>query len=116
MRVRFEQNAELHVYVVPANLWSQRQHFTAQTVTQEVPSMGFVRLNDDMTLEEVRREIDAQLSGESRLPYEFYFVREVEQRLVQLVVRQETQLQVKHFLPPNVSALNIAISYSEIYV
>ncbi|XP_041357853.1 zinc finger CCCH domain-containing protein 13-like [Gigantopelta aegis] len=90
--------SDLHVYVVPVDIWRERfNNLLNQSVTETV-SLGIIRVPPDMRLVDVREEIVQQLEGVA--PQDYVFLRSCGRSLTRLKSKQEYQLKVKHCLPP----------------
>ncbi|XP_067936296.1 spermatogenesis-associated protein 1-like [Watersipora subatra] len=94
-----EQVRDLHVYVIPPELWRQHLRSAANEVITDSISLGFLRIPPHIYLQELRQEIVAQL-GDDGLPKDYAFLKSVGRCLTQVKSRQERELKVKHFLPP----------------
>ncbi|XP_046566993.1 spermatogenesis-associated protein 1-like isoform X9 [Haliotis rubra] len=89
---------DLHVYVVPADIWRDRyNNLLNQSVTETI-SAGIIRVQPDIRLADLRDDIVQQL--EDLAPREYVFLRSVGRSLTRLKTKQEYTLKVKHFLPP----------------
>ncbi|XP_046566989.1 spermatogenesis-associated protein 1-like isoform X5 [Haliotis rubra] len=93
-----DQLVDLHVYVVPADIWRDRyNNLLNQSVTETI-SAGIIRVQPDIRLADLRDDIVQQL--EDLAPREYVFLRSVGRSLTRLKTKQEYTLKVKHFLPP----------------
>ncbi|XP_071119189.1 protein starmaker-like isoform X26 [Haliotis cracherodii] len=89
---------DLHVYVVPADIWRDRfNNLLNQSVTETI-SIGIIRVQPDVRLADLRDDIVQQL--EDLTPREYVFLRSVGRSLTRLKTKQEYTMKVKHFLPP----------------
>ena len=102
---------DLHIFVVPYELWMEKYRTAYNSSTLESISAGFVRVPSLMTLEDLRNQITEQLSGGDILPYEYVFLRCVGRCLAIVNKVQESSLKVKHFLPPVVSSPEIFVLF-----
>ncbi|XP_028413468.1 spermatogenesis-associated protein 1-like isoform X2 [Dendronephthya gigantea] len=102
---------DLHVFVVPYELWMERYRTAYNSSTLESISAGFVRVPPQQTLDDLRNQIGEQLNGGGILPDEYVFLRCVGRCLAIVNKIQELSLKVKHFLPPIVSSPEIFVLY-----
>lgn len=99
-RVKSAELADLHVYIVPPDLWRERyNNLLNQNVTETI-SAGIIRVHPDTRVCNLRDELEAQLGAEL-LPRDYIFLKSVGRSITRLKPKQEFQLKVKHFLPPN---------------
>ncbi|XP_033736929.1 zinc finger CCCH domain-containing protein 13-like isoform X2 [Pecten maximus] len=90
---------DLHVYLVPHNLWRERyNNFLNQNVTETV-SAGIIRVHPEQKVIVLRDEIDSQIGAEL-VPRDYVFLKSVGRSITKLKAKQEYQLKVKNFLPP----------------
>ncbi|XP_052065735.1 trichohyalin-like isoform X3 [Mytilus californianus] len=99
-RVKSAELADLHVYIVPPDLWRERyNNLLNQNVTETI-SAGIIRVHPETRVCNLRDELETQLGAEL-LPRDFIFLKSVGRSITRLKPKQEFQLKVKHFLPPN---------------
>ncbi|XP_078574932.1 spermatogenesis-associated protein 1-like isoform X6 [Branchiostoma floridae x Branchiostoma japonicum] len=103
-----EQLVDLHVYVVPGDVWVEHLRLVYNEAVKDTVSAGFVRVFPDVTIYNLREEIEEQL-GYDVIPKEFIFLRGVGRALTQVKGRQEFQLKVKNFVPPLASSPEIYV-------
>uniref|UniRef100_T1J423 Uncharacterized protein n=1 Tax=Strigamia maritima TaxID=126957 RepID=T1J423_STRMM len=96
------QLADLHVYVVPVECWASSQKLLCSFVMQEAVSYGFVRVQTKVILHDLRIELEEQLEKDV-LPEEYVFLKSVGRNFARVKEKQEYQLKVRDFVPPNVS-------------
>ncbi|XP_021359597.1 spermatogenesis-associated protein 1-like isoform X3 [Mizuhopecten yessoensis] len=90
---------DLHVYLVPHNLWRERyNNFLNANVTETV-SAGIIRVHPEQKVILLRNEIDKQIGAEL-VPREYVFLKSVGRSITKLNGNQEYQLKVKNFIPP----------------
>ncbi|XP_066298188.1 caldesmon-like [Branchiostoma lanceolatum] len=94
-----EQLVDLHVYVVPGDVWVEHLRLVYNEAVKDTVSAGFVRVFPDVTIYNLREEIEEQL-GFDVIPKDYIFLRGVGRALTQVKGRQEFQLKVKNFVPP----------------
>ncbi|CAF4545663.1 unnamed protein product [Rotaria socialis] len=101
------QLVDLHVYIIPKNVWKDVQHLAENEAMDEAMSAGFVHVSPNMKICDLRQSI-AQLCGtESFFPRDFIFLRSVGRCLTRVKPRQETELKVKNYRPPQTFAPEI---------
>lgn len=98
-----EQMVDLHIYLVPPDIWREKYHNALNQNINETVSLGFIRVHPETKIYALRDEIDRQL-GDQEIPREYVFVKSVGRSLTRLKSRQETTLKVKNFLPPQAYA------------
>ncbi|KAK6179049.1 hypothetical protein SNE40_011496 [Patella caerulea] len=89
---------DLHVYIVPPDIWRDRFNNLLNQAVSETISIGIIRVPPDTKLIDIRDELIRQL--EDLVPGDFIFLRSVGRSLTRLKSKQEYQLKAKHFLPP----------------
>ncbi|XP_022109437.1 spermatogenesis-associated protein 1-like isoform X7 [Acanthaster planci] len=94
-----EQLVDLHVYLVPKEAWNEKYRSAYNDVIDQTISAGFVRVWPELSLYYLRNQILEQL-GYDVLPTEYVFLRSVGRCLTQVKSRQEFELKVKNFIPP----------------
>ncbi|XP_052273459.1 uncharacterized protein LOC127873620 isoform X3 [Dreissena polymorpha] len=98
-----EQMADLHVYLVPPDIWRDKFNNALNQYINDTISIGFIRVHPEMKVYALRDEIDQQL-GTELVPREYVFLKSVGRSLTRLKSKQEATLKVKHFLPPQAYA------------
>ncbi|XP_052774896.1 spermatogenesis-associated protein 1-like isoform X2 [Mya arenaria] len=98
-----EQMADLHVYLVPPDIWRDKFNNALNQNINETVSIGFIRVHPESKVYTLRDEIEQQL-GHELIPREYVFLKSVGRSLTRLKSRQENTLKVKHFLPPQAYA------------
>ncbi|XP_033636166.1 spermatogenesis-associated protein 1-like isoform X4 [Asterias rubens] len=97
-----EQLVDLHVYLVPTEVWNEKYHSAYNDVISQTISAGFVRVWPELSLYYLRNQIIDQL-GYDVLPPEYVFLKSVGRCLTQVKTKQEFELKVKNFIPPQVT-------------
>ncbi|CAG7816472.1 unnamed protein product [Allacma fusca] len=90
---------DLQVYVVPREKWVLSRRLYRHNIVEEGISLGFVRVLPQLSVHNLRRELQLQL-GSDLIPRDFTFIRSVGNIFVQLKPKQEMELKVKNFIPP----------------
>ncbi|XP_072275671.1 spermatogenesis-associated protein 1 isoform X2 [Pyxicephalus adspersus] len=90
---------ELHVYLVPEELWNPKLNKVSIDVIYRFISLGFIRVPPDMRLRTLRENL-AEFLGEDALADKFVFLKYVGSSLAVVKARQETELKLKAFAPP----------------
>ncbi|XP_059090648.1 uncharacterized protein LOC131886363 [Tigriopus californicus] len=90
---------ELHVYLIPREDWEGNRNLADKTVVDDCVSIGFVRVLPECTLSQLRRELMLQLE-DNALPTKYVYVRGVGRHFTEVRSKQENQLKVRNFLPP----------------
>ncbi|XP_045157950.1 spermatogenesis-associated protein 1-like isoform X14 [Mercenaria mercenaria] len=98
-----EQMSDLHVYLVPPEIWREKYHNALNQNINETVSIGFIRVHPETKVYALRDEIEQQL-GTDNVPREYVFVKSVGRSLTRVKARQEATLKVKNFLPPQAYA------------
>ncbi|XP_078316581.1 uncharacterized protein LOC111119062 isoform X4 [Crassostrea virginica] len=94
---------DLHVYIVPPEIWRERyNNFLNQNVTETI-SAGIIRVHPERVLYDLRDELEQQV-GVELLPRDFVFLKSVGRSITRLKQKQEYQLKAKHFIPPQAYA------------
>ena len=104
---------DLHVYVIPTEFWRDNLNSVSSDAVIEALSAGFVQVNPDIPLSDVRPYIFEQLQGEC-IPPDFCFLRVVGRSLAKISEKQETMLKAKSFLPPSTFSPDIYIIDSRV--
>eukprot|EP00057_Strongylocentrotus_purpuratus_P013435 XP_011667909.1 PREDICTED: golgin subfamily A member 6-like protein 22 isoform X3 [Strongylocentrotus purpuratus] len=102
-----EQLVDLHVYLLPREVWNEKYSSTYNESIREASSAGFVRVWPDLTVCGLRTLIEDEL-GDS-LPQNYVFLRSVGRCMTQIKPRQELELKCKAFLPPTAWAPEIVV-------
>ncbi|KAJ8306350.1 hypothetical protein KUTeg_016895 [Tegillarca granosa] len=98
-RVPSAELVDLHVYVVPPDIWrSKYNNLLNQHVTETI-SAGIIRVHPEQQVNVLRDEIDQQI-GTDQIPREYVFLKSVGRSITKLKPKQEYVLKVKHFVPP----------------
>lgn len=94
---------DLHVYIVPPEIWRERyNNFLNQNVTETI-SAGIIRVHPERFVSDLRNELEQQV-GEDMLPRDYVFLKSVGRSITRLKQKQEYQLKAKHFIPPQAYA------------
>ncbi|XP_013390050.1 spermatogenesis-associated protein 1 isoform X2 [Lingula anatina] len=94
-----EQLVDLHVYVMPPDLWRENKNNAVNEVISEMSSAGFIRVHPQQKIYELRSEIEVQLGG-NNVPKEYVFLKSVGRCLTRVRPKQEVELKAKNFVPP----------------
>ena len=94
-----EKIIELHIYILPRDVWITKQKLAYNETIQEAISAGFVRVLGDMLLSDLRSQIKKQCVNED-VPPEYVFLRSVGRALTRVKPHQEFELKARYFLPP----------------
>ncbi|KAM5149013.1 spermatogenesis-associated protein 1 [Mantella aurantiaca] len=90
---------ELHVYLVPDELWNPKLNKVSIDVIWRFVSLGFIRVPPDMRLRTLRENL-AEFLGEDAVTDKFVFLKCVGSSLAVVKSRQEPDLKLKAFAPP----------------
>ncbi|XP_077306472.1 spermatogenesis-associated protein 1 [Lithobates pipiens] len=90
---------ELHVYLVPEELWNPKLNKVTIDVIWKFVSLGFIRAPPDMRLRTLRENL-AEILGEDVVTEKFVFLKCVGSSLAVVKARQEPELKLKAFAPP----------------
>ncbi|CAF0892825.1 unnamed protein product [Adineta ricciae] len=101
------QLVDLHVYIVPKNVWKDGQRLAQNEAMDDAISAGFVRVSPNMTIRELRRPIETLCGKESYFPRDFIYLRSVGRCLTKVKAKQEDELRVKNYRPPQTFAPEI---------
>lgn len=93
------QLTDLHVFIVPLDLWLDRYRTAYNNAVLESTSAGFIRITASTSLHSVREAIYEQLGNEI-VPSDFIYLRSVGRCLAVVNKNQEHNLQGKDFAPP----------------
>ncbi|KAK3592157.1 hypothetical protein CHS0354_019448 [Potamilus streckersoni] len=101
-----EQLVDLHVYIVPPDIWREKFNNALNQNINDTVSVGLIRVHPETKVFVLRDEIEQQL-GTEVIPREYVFLKSVGRSLTRLKSKQEYQMKAKHFLPPNAYAPEI---------
>ncbi|CAF3713797.1 unnamed protein product [Rotaria sp. Silwood1] len=101
------QLVDLHVYIIPKKVWKDVQHLAENEAMEEAISAGFVHVSPNMKIRDLRGSIEQLCGTESYFPREFIFLRSVGRCLTRVKPRQESELKVKNYRPPQTFAPEI---------
>ncbi|XP_071983582.1 spermatogenesis-associated protein 1 [Engystomops pustulosus] len=90
---------ELHVYLVPEDLWNPGLNKVSIDVISRFISLGFIRVPTDMKLRALRDSL-VEFLGEYAITDKFVFLKSVGSSLAVVKSRQEYDLKMKAFAPP----------------
>ncbi|XP_053324941.1 spermatogenesis-associated protein 1 [Spea bombifrons] len=93
---------ELHVYHVPDDVWNPRLNKVPIEAIGSFISMGFIRAPPDMKLRTLRERL-GEFLGEDAAIDKFSFLKCVGRSLAVVKGKQELELKVKSFAPPQAS-------------
>lgn len=91
--------ADLHIFVVPEDLWLEKYRTAFNNIALESVSAGFVRIQPYVSLKYLRDHIEEQL-GPDVVPEDYVFLRSVGRCMAVVKENQERLLKAKDFLPP----------------
>ncbi|CAF4282045.1 unnamed protein product [Rotaria sp. Silwood2] len=104
------QLVDLHIYIIPKNVWKNRQNLAENEVIKQAVSAGFVHVPESLTINVLRQYIIDICGEEKNFPKEFSYLRSVGRCLTKVKPHQEEELKVKNYRPPMVCRLlNILI-------
>ena len=92
-----ERLLDLHVLIVPKELWLNENRTANNTAVHESKSAGFIRTHPFTSLFEMRNVIASQL-GDNTVPDYYIFLRSVGRCLVAVHRNQETELTAADFV------------------
>ncbi|CAF3853908.1 unnamed protein product [Rotaria magnacalcarata] len=101
------QLVDLHVYIIPKKVWRDVQHLAENEAMDEATSAGFVHVSPNMKICDLRQSIEQLCGTESFFPRDFIFLRSVGRCLTRVKPRQEKELKVKNYRPPQTFAPEI---------
>ncbi|CAI2735996.1 unnamed protein product, partial [Schistosoma spindalis] len=102
------QLADIHIYVIPPNLWINDLNTAFTQVIKNTVSAGIIRSKINITLAELREILKKEFE-EQILPNDYIFCKQVGHSLGRIQLSQEILFKVSEFLPPQ-------SELSEIYV
>ncbi len=92
----------MHIYILPINYWKDSQNLAFNEAIKESVSLGFIRVNRELKVSDLRDEIRRQCQPND-VPKDFIFLKSVGRALTRVRSKQEQELKVKNFLPPQVN-------------
>ncbi|VDQ00129.1 unnamed protein product [Trichobilharzia regenti] len=93
------QFTDLHIYVIPPNLWNNDLNTTFSQLIKSTVSAGIIRSNADVNLFEFRGIIEQEL-GKHFLPSDYVFCKQVGHSIGRIQSNQEKLFKIDEFLPP----------------
>ncbi|KAM3914465.1 spermatogenesis-associated protein 1 isoform 2-T2 [Leptodactylus fuscus] len=90
---------ELHVYLVPEDVWNPKLNKVPIDVIWRFISLGFIRVPPDMKLRTLRDRL-LEFLVEDAVTDKFVFLKSVGSSLAVVKSRQEYELKLKSFAPP----------------
>ncbi|XP_056211753.1 spermatogenesis-associated protein 1 [Falco biarmicus] len=99
MRPRTSQLVELHVFYVPEEVWNFKLNTVPVALTSKFISAGFIRVSPHITLRVLRERLGEYLGGVA-VADKFRFLKCIGKRLAVVKAKQETELELKSFVPP----------------
>ncbi|XP_052833283.1 spermatogenesis-associated protein 1 isoform X5 [Octopus bimaculoides] len=109
---RRREMIDLHIYLVPSEMWRDKYNNMDNEDVSESISLGFIRIHPESRVYDLREEIEIQLNSPN-LPQEYVFLKSVGRCLTKVKQHQELRLKAKHFLPQ----LNSSQKYgNEVYI
>ncbi|CAF4557150.1 unnamed protein product [Rotaria sp. Silwood1] len=103
------QLVDLHVYIIPKNVWKNRQNLAENETMEQAISAGFVHVPQNLTIHELRQNILKICGQDDQFPRDFIYLRSVGRCLTKVKPQQETDLRVKNYRPPMTFAPEIYI-------
>ncbi|CAF2641493.1 unnamed protein product [Rotaria sp. Silwood2] len=104
-----EHLVDLHVYIIPKNIWKNRQNLAENETMEQAISAGFVHVPQNLTIHELRQIIFKICGQDDQFPKDFIYLRSVGRCLTKVKPQQETDLRVKNYRPPMTFAPEIYI-------
>nr|CAX82889.1 DNA double-strand break repair rad50 ATPase [Schistosoma japonicum] len=93
------QLADIHIYVIPPNLWINDLNTAFSQVIRNTVSAGVIRSNRNVTLVEFRGILEKEL-GKQILPNDYVFCKQVGHSIGRIQSNQEKLFKINEFLPP----------------
>ncbi|CAH8872119.1 unnamed protein product [Trichobilharzia szidati] len=93
------QFTDLHIYVIPPNLWNNDLNTTFSQLVKNTVSAGIIRSSADVNLFEFRGIIEQEL-GKQFLPSDYVFCKQVGHSIGRIQSNQEKLFRIDEFLPP----------------
>ncbi|KAG5443314.1 spermatogenesis-associated protein 1 [Clonorchis sinensis] len=90
---------ELHVYIVPPNLWEPSLFTAFPQLIKQTVSAGIIRTKPDLTLDRLRGLLKDQLDPQF-LPKDYIFCKSVGHSIGRIRSKQEHLFFTKYFVPP----------------
>ncbi|NXR47899.1 SPAT1 protein, partial [Hippolais icterina] len=90
---------ELHVFYVPAEVWNFKLNTVPVALTSKFVSAGFIRVSPHITLRVLREKLGEYLGGVT-VADKFRFLKCIGKKLAVVKAKQETELELKSFVPP----------------
>lgn len=90
--------------MLPREVWITKQRLAYNETIQEAISLGFIRVDGNLLMSDLRVEIKKQCVNED-VPPEYVFLRSVGRALTRVKPHQEFELKARYFLPPIVRFL-----------
>lgn len=85
--------------MLPREVWITKQRLAYNETIQEAISLGFIRVDGNLLMSDLRVEIKKQCVNED-VPPEYVFLRSVGRALTRVKPHQEFELKARYFLPP----------------
>ncbi|KAK4474461.1 hypothetical protein MN116_001613 [Schistosoma mekongi] len=92
------QLADIHIYVIPPNLWINDLNTAFSQVIKNTVSAGVIRSNRNVTLVEFRGILEKELG--KQLPNDYVFCKQVGHSIGRIQSNQEKLFKINEFLPP----------------
>ncbi|UJR08247.1 hypothetical protein I4U23_012520 [Adineta vaga] len=103
------KHVDLHVYIIPKEVWKKQQNLADNDSMTHAVSVGFVHVSENLTIHELRRDIRDLCRNVHDFPKEFLYLRSVGRCLTKVKEQQEKELKVKNYRPPMAYAPEIFI-------
>uniref|UniRef100_A0A8C3VQT5 Spermatosis associated 1 n=1 Tax=Catagonus wagneri TaxID=51154 RepID=A0A8C3VQT5_9CETA len=91
---------ELHVFYVPEGSWNYELNTISREVINKFISAGFIRVSPHLTLQALREHF-GEFLGEDAVAEKFLFLKCIGNNLAVVKTKQESELKLKSFAPPN---------------
>ncbi|CAF1020700.1 unnamed protein product [Adineta steineri] len=101
------QLVDLHIYIVPKKVWKDVQRLATNEAMEDAVSAGFVRVPPNMTIRELRKTIEVLCAKDSYFPQDYIYLRSVGRSMTKVKSKQEDELRVKNYRPPQTFAPEI---------
>uniref|UniRef100_A0A8C9G0N7 Spermatogenesis associated 1 n=1 Tax=Pavo cristatus TaxID=9049 RepID=A0A8C9G0N7_PAVCR len=99
-RPQTSQLVELHVFFVPEEVWNFKLNTVPVALASKFISAGFIRVSPHITLRMLREKLGEYLGGVA-VADKFQFLKCIGKKLAVVKAKQEAELELKSFAPPN---------------
>ncbi|UJR38018.1 hypothetical protein I4U23_030700 [Adineta vaga] len=87
------QLVDLHIYIIPNNVWQEQKNLAENDAIEQAMSAGFVRIPQNLTIYDLRQHIVDVCGQEDGFPKEFIYLRSVGRCLAKVKPQQELELR-----------------------